>query len=276
MKTNNNPNTITQNRILNCIVLVVLIGAAACASSQGQATPTATATGQEGIPNPASVFCSEQGYTLEVRSDESGGQSGYCLFPDGSECEEWAYYRGECAPAGEGDDSTQPTAIPTPRPIDPEDYQGWWTYNHPVYGFSLMLPEDWIVEEVSTSDELLSGHALTLHPAYGAGMESIRMTFRRSGEDFLLWPTGVGQGEFIEQGTLEVAGEAARRILLVCPAGEVTEIWYHGTGDQVNITRNDLEFAFIFTAGEHCTAGASLAGKVQYTGEMIIASLQIP
>ncbi|MGD9047218.1 MAG: DUF333 domain-containing protein, partial [Anaerolineae bacterium] len=41
------------------------------------------------MANPASKFCVEQGYQLEIR-DEAGGQVGYCLFPDGSECEEWA------------------------------------------------------------------------------------------------------------------------------------------------------------------------------------------
>jgi putative hemolysin len=54
-----------------------------------------------GMPNPASEFCVEQGYELEIR-DEAGGQVGYCLFPDGSECEEWAFYRGECALPTEG------------------------------------------------------------------------------------------------------------------------------------------------------------------------------
>ena len=50
-----------------------------------------------GLANPASVFCEENGGTLEIR-DQAAGQVGYCVFPDGSECEEWAYYRGECAP----------------------------------------------------------------------------------------------------------------------------------------------------------------------------------
>jgi putative hemolysin len=50
-----------------------------------------------GLPNPASVHCIEQGYELEMRTDDKG-TSGYCLFPDGSECEEWAFFRGECAP----------------------------------------------------------------------------------------------------------------------------------------------------------------------------------
>jgi len=52
------------------------------------------------IANPASVFCEDSGGTLDIR-DETGGQVGYCMFEDGSECEEWAYFRGECKPASE-------------------------------------------------------------------------------------------------------------------------------------------------------------------------------
>jgi putative hemolysin len=63
------------------------------------------------MANPASVYCEEQGYELEIR-DEAGGQAGYCLFPDGSECEEWAFYRGECAPAETTFES--PLGLPNP------------------------------------------------------------------------------------------------------------------------------------------------------------------
>lgn len=56
-------------------------------------------TGQEiGIANPASVYCIKNGGNLEIRQDEEGNQYGVCLFSDGSECEEWAYFRGECSP----------------------------------------------------------------------------------------------------------------------------------------------------------------------------------
>ncbi len=51
---------------------------------------------ETGIPNPASEYCEANDGRVEIREDESGGQVGYCIFPDGSECEEWAYYRGEC------------------------------------------------------------------------------------------------------------------------------------------------------------------------------------
>ncbi len=49
-----------------------------------------------GLANPASVYCEEQGGKLEFRTDEAGGTVGICIFEDGSECEEWAYFRGEC------------------------------------------------------------------------------------------------------------------------------------------------------------------------------------
>ena len=48
-----------------------------------------------GVPNPASVYCKENGGTLEIKEEELG-QVGYCYFEDGSYCEEWAYYRDEC------------------------------------------------------------------------------------------------------------------------------------------------------------------------------------
>ena len=51
-----------------------------------------------GLPNPASVYCEEQGGTLELRADADGGVYGVCIFADGSECEEWANFRGECQP----------------------------------------------------------------------------------------------------------------------------------------------------------------------------------
>ena len=51
-----------------------------------------------GIANPASVYCEEQGGKLEIRKDEAGAESGYCLFDDGSECEEWDFYNKKCDP----------------------------------------------------------------------------------------------------------------------------------------------------------------------------------
>ena len=50
------------------------------------------------LPNPASVYCEEQGGTLETISTAEG-EVGYCHLPDGRVCEEWALYRdGVCEP----------------------------------------------------------------------------------------------------------------------------------------------------------------------------------
>lgn len=48
------------------------------------------------IANPASVFCLEHGGDSQIQTNLDGSQTGYCVFSDGSQCEEWAFYRGEC------------------------------------------------------------------------------------------------------------------------------------------------------------------------------------
>lgn len=53
-----------------------------------------------GLANPASVHCLGAGGRLEIRTEQAG-EVGYCLFADGSECEEWALFRGECAQGGQ-------------------------------------------------------------------------------------------------------------------------------------------------------------------------------
>lgn len=48
------------------------------------------------IANPASAHCVDLGYDSVIRTNPDGSQTGYCILPDGTECEEWALYRGEC------------------------------------------------------------------------------------------------------------------------------------------------------------------------------------
>jgi len=71
--------------------VIILMALTACAAPWTQA----------GMPNPASVYCTQEGNKLEIHTAADGSQNGICVFPDGSTCEEWAYYRGECGPAAQ-------------------------------------------------------------------------------------------------------------------------------------------------------------------------------
>jgi len=80
----------------------------ACTTFQVQTfETTGTNIPSVNMPNPASVYCKEKGNTLEIRTAADGSQSGVCIFPDKSECEEWAYFRGECGPVVQ----------PSPKPV---------------------------------------------------------------------------------------------------------------------------------------------------------------
>ena len=63
-------------------------------AANNTSAPSAGGTGQ--IANPASVNCVQKGYKLEIRTAADGSQTGYCIFGNGNECEEWAFFRGEC------------------------------------------------------------------------------------------------------------------------------------------------------------------------------------
>ena len=49
-----------------------------------------------GMANPASVYCVDQGGTIEIETAEDGGQIWLCMFNDGSYCEEWSFKNWEC------------------------------------------------------------------------------------------------------------------------------------------------------------------------------------
>jgi putative hemolysin len=59
--------------------------------------PTEEIPSPKQMANPASTHCFESGGTIQIRGDGESAQS-MCVFVDGSECEEWQYFRGECSP----------------------------------------------------------------------------------------------------------------------------------------------------------------------------------
>ena len=73
--------------MMTALSIAALVG---CGSDSKPANTTTPA----GLANPASVFCVQQGGTIEI-VDESGGQVGYCNLQDGTRVEEWQYYRAQ-------------------------------------------------------------------------------------------------------------------------------------------------------------------------------------
>ena len=101
------------SRQLGVILVLIVLLASSCTPQSVVMPAGATLTPAVGLANPASVFCRKQGFRLELRTDATGSQTGICHFPDGSQCDEWAYYRGECGPAGQADAGTTPAPSPT-------------------------------------------------------------------------------------------------------------------------------------------------------------------
>lgn len=90
--------------IVGILSLVFLIGVVLCTLLSAPVRSTGSESGAEGsnssaevsLPNPAAVYCEEQGGTVEIRTAAEGGQYGICIFPNGSEYDEWAFYRDKC------------------------------------------------------------------------------------------------------------------------------------------------------------------------------------
>lgn len=80
-------------RVIGVIVIVLL--AVSC-SGAGQEALEKTMQKEIGMPNPASVKCHDDGHKLKIRKDAQGNEYGVCINAQGKECDEWAYFRGEC------------------------------------------------------------------------------------------------------------------------------------------------------------------------------------
>ena len=109
-------------RIIPFTILLMML--AACTAPQPQT----------GLANPASVYCEQNGNTLEIQTAADGSQSGVCVFPDGSTCDEWAYFRGECGPTVQkspvtylADETTiAPASGGYMAPGTSEEIVNWW------------------------------------------------------------------------------------------------------------------------------------------------------
>ena len=121
-----------RNKCLTLFVLASLLLAAAC-SIIPAAQPTTQPGDAASLPNPASAFCEQNGGKLEIRTGKDGGQYGVCIFADKSECDEWAYFRGECKPGG------------------------WLTYRSAALGYSFQYPADAKIEPDLNNSVIITG-----------------------------------------------------------------------------------------------------------------------
>lgn len=78
-----------------CFLGLIMLGCPAPTQTQQNQTQNASAS----IANPASVYCVHNGGISKIVTAADGSQSGLCILPNNTQCDEWAYYRGDCPKA---------------------------------------------------------------------------------------------------------------------------------------------------------------------------------
>jgi putative hemolysin len=114
------------------------------------------------LANPASVYCEKQGGKLEIRTGTDGSQTGFCKLSDGSECEEWAYFRGECVGTAPKEPEQPGAEEATKKMIYSDEYihsalenptlsiSDWKIYKNTQYGFQISYPPGYVVTQEHT------------------------------------------------------------------------------------------------------------------------------
>jgi putative hemolysin len=196
---------------VNLFMLALLISLGACSPQ-----PAASASNTN-MANPASVFCEQNGGKLEIRTDASGAQTGFCVFPNGSVCDEWAYFRGECAPAKP---TTAPTAVPTfapqptQAPLADTAADGCKLYRDAKLGYVFHLPAGAQVTWADDPPKTLTVMGPKVNdefwPVIYVNHPQDRADYRPTeGADLLKWLTDHNLLIGARQADLKIAGSAA-------------------------------------------------------------------
>jgi putative hemolysin len=196
--------------VLSAFCLLALL--AACGNKTPVPTPVTLVDEDAEIANPASVYCEQYGGTLEIRTDETGGQIGVCIFADGSECEEWSYMRGECAPASALQDTPTPaqpstgSASPTPETVA----NGWKIYRNEETGLYFEYPPEANIELNGDIPRSLSIFGQGGWPAFYVSFPSNRDDFRPpEGTDLAQWLSDHYLLAHPRVADVQIAGETA-------------------------------------------------------------------
>jgi len=187
------------------VLIVFMLLLSACSGQGEKEAPASENPGNAGLANPASVHCEQNGGTLEIRTDKDGGQYGVCIFPDGSECEEWAYFRQECQPG------VSPDVIPT-QPSN--------GYVNEELGFSFDPPVTWTIADYG--DHLLFRRSLD-------GNEYVLFVgFQTASEEPKPFRTSRPAGEFVKGGPFMLLGQKHAKNLLIFEGK--TKVAEYGSG----------------------------------------------
>jgi putative hemolysin len=209
----------TQKQSQNALSLVALaISALALIILSACIGPTPEST--PGMPNPASVYCEEQGGRVEMRTD-GNGQYGVCVFSDGSECDEWAFYRGECSPDTAAEETPEPEAtiyVPTPAQIR-DTALAYIKANHEI-----TPPETGWVEKDITPEGLVGASTFQ----YTAASWVVTVSFPIVAPDVTIYTvvaTDQATG-FQWEGEIDVAGQVTERN--VTEGASLKDVSYEG------------------------------------------------
>jgi uncharacterized protein len=251
---------------------VILMVLTSCTTPQTQPTPApvSTDTPQANMPNPASAYCVEQGFKSEIRTAVDGSQSGVCIFPDGSECDEWAFFRKECGPTSQVTEipaNQTPTSTSTP---DTSAYINWLEYVDSNYGFKFRYPPEWTAELDLRTDSTTYQHLLWLKaPSKPVEGVQLNIAFERIDETYGLQRTGIGAGDLVERGNVLFLGEETPRIVLSLEGIDM-EVMYGTTGA---FERGNMRFAIsLYYAG---TERLGLTPELQQIADLIVASFEL-
>ncbi len=120
-------------RIIAVIIILLMLAACTWRQTLKTSEPTAVDTSPANIANPTSVYCEQQGNHFEICTAANGDQYGVCVFPNGSSCDEWAYFHGECGMETlvnpKLDQIAKPTSNASGGYIQPgtsEPIEDWW------------------------------------------------------------------------------------------------------------------------------------------------------
>jgi putative hemolysin len=99
--------------LISIIVLVVFVLAILVILSIPNKTIIHDLQSNTTIANPASVYCIQNGGNFSIVEDKGGNQQGMCTLSDGTLCDEWAYFRGECGNSSANECNTDDDCVPS-------------------------------------------------------------------------------------------------------------------------------------------------------------------